>query len=278
MKTAAKVFIWIGMILQFFLIYPIVIGIFALKKLDNPSSSSDLQTWGLLTVFFCSPIGGILMLSVKDSIPAANYYQQPTHMPVTTQEVIVEKQYCSDNDKKRFRAKTAVIVLMAMYTCLLIAATVFSVILICRRQRPETFVPLIISCLQIVSISFTFCAINIKALLKSVNHCLAITTFFSASQALYSLLLYILKYHKSTILYIAIASACALIFATISLVISIKTKQGTLNCKIVKTKTVVTINHMEVELAEAKRLLDTNVITQEEHDRIRSSIISKYYF
>lgn len=33
MKQATKVFIWIGMILQFFLIYPIVVGIFALKKL-----------------------------------------------------------------------------------------------------------------------------------------------------------------------------------------------------------------------------------------------------
>ena len=68
-----------------------------------------------------------------------------------------------------------------------------------------------------------------------------------------------------------------LIFSIISLVVSIKTKQGTLAFNTVKTKTVITINHMEEELAEAKRLLDNSVITQEEHERIRSAIISKYY-
>ena len=285
MKTTAKVFIWIGMILQFFLIYPIVIGIFALKKLDNPSSSSDLQTWGLLTVFFCSPIGGILMLSVKDSIPAANYYKQPTRLPVTTQRTVVTKNYLDPNDKKRFAAKIAVVILMILYAILLIFIIGFSVVLLVDYNG-LSFIPLAISCLQVLATAFFFFAINKKTLPKHINLALTVSLALSISQIPLSVILNYYSVCGSSgkfgfndwLWSIFGTSFGSLLFSLISLILSIKTKQGTLNCKIVKTKTVVTINHMEVELAEAKRLLDANVITQEEHDRIRNSIIGKYYF
>ena len=66
MRTATKVFIWIGMIIGFILIYPLVVGIFALNKLEEAESSKDLQTMGVLTLLFCSLLGGIFMLSIKD--------------------------------------------------------------------------------------------------------------------------------------------------------------------------------------------------------------------
>lgn len=42
MKQTAKVFIWLGMIFQCVLIYPIVIGILALKKIDEAQSTDEL--------------------------------------------------------------------------------------------------------------------------------------------------------------------------------------------------------------------------------------------
>ena len=61
MKTAAKIFIILGMIFGFFMIFPIVIGVFALKKLEE-GKKEDLLLWSILTLFLCSFLGGIFML------------------------------------------------------------------------------------------------------------------------------------------------------------------------------------------------------------------------
>lgn len=59
MKTAAKVFIIIGMIFQFFFILPIVFGILALRELDEGKKS----TWlGVCLILFCSTLGGVFFL------------------------------------------------------------------------------------------------------------------------------------------------------------------------------------------------------------------------
>ena len=44
-----------------------------------------------------------------------------------------------------------------------------------------------------------------------------------------------------------------------------------------KEKVVTVTNKMEIELNDAKRLYDNKVITKTEYDKIRESIISKYY-
>ena len=54
------------MCLTFYLVYPVILGIFAIKKLDNAKSTSELKTWGILSMFFVSTLGGIFMLCVRD--------------------------------------------------------------------------------------------------------------------------------------------------------------------------------------------------------------------
>ena len=66
MKTAAKVFIILGMISGFAAIIPLIVGIIALTRLDEAEDSVDIIGIGILTFFFCSPIGGILMLCLSD--------------------------------------------------------------------------------------------------------------------------------------------------------------------------------------------------------------------
>ena len=58
MKKAAKVFIWIGMICQFFLIYPIIVGVIALQRLNEARRKEEIQTIGILTILFCNIISG----------------------------------------------------------------------------------------------------------------------------------------------------------------------------------------------------------------------------
>lgn len=67
MKTAAKVFIWMGMIFGFYMVYPLVIGIYALKKINHTTSKTDLISFGIVTLFFCSFLGGILMTRIEES-------------------------------------------------------------------------------------------------------------------------------------------------------------------------------------------------------------------
>ncbi len=64
MKTAAKVFVILGMILGGILIIPIIVGIFALKQIDEYGKPSIAIS--ILTLILCSPIAGILMLCIED--------------------------------------------------------------------------------------------------------------------------------------------------------------------------------------------------------------------
>ena len=66
MKTVAKVFIIISACLTFYLIFPVVICVLSIKKMDTASNASDLKVLGIITLLFCSTIGGILMLCMKD--------------------------------------------------------------------------------------------------------------------------------------------------------------------------------------------------------------------
>jgi len=70
MKTAAKVFIIIGMIFQFWWIVPLIVGIIALNKMKTEKPSVGLS---IVVLLFCNTIAGILLLVAKDSdfAPAA---------------------------------------------------------------------------------------------------------------------------------------------------------------------------------------------------------------
>ena len=66
MKKAAEVFIIIGMILGCLGIIPLIVGGIALTKLDEAEDASDIIGIAILTILFCSPIAGFLMLCLSD--------------------------------------------------------------------------------------------------------------------------------------------------------------------------------------------------------------------
>lgn len=66
MKNVAQVFIILGMVSGFAAIIPLIIGGIALTKLDEAEESADIIGIAILTLIFCSPIAGILMLCLSD--------------------------------------------------------------------------------------------------------------------------------------------------------------------------------------------------------------------
>ena len=130
MKTTAKVFIWIGMILNFYLVFPIIVGIKALDKLDTAKNKDELTTSAWLTFWFCNIVGGICMLNLKDydltstNTPANTPTNMTTH--INTSEVkIKKKQLYGNKDFKR--------VLFAVLSTLVLSAglLVFSILHYC---------------------------------------------------------------------------------------------------------------------------------------------------
>lgn len=78
MKTATKVFIIIGMICQFYLIVPLIVGILALKKLNTATKKSELTGMAIATLIFCNVIAGVIMLCMKDQdlVPATSDFNE----------------------------------------------------------------------------------------------------------------------------------------------------------------------------------------------------------
>lgn len=64
MKTAAKVFIIIGMIIGFWSIVPLIVGGIALYQMKTRKPSTLMS---ILVLLFCSLLGGIFLLCSKDS-------------------------------------------------------------------------------------------------------------------------------------------------------------------------------------------------------------------
>ena len=66
MKTAAKVFNILSIIFGFYLIYPLVLGIIANKKLDECKDIKSIHSWGIVVLLFVNLISGIIMLVMKE--------------------------------------------------------------------------------------------------------------------------------------------------------------------------------------------------------------------
>lgn len=66
MKTAAKVFIILGMIFGCIAILPLIIGGIGLSKINSAKDRSELVGIGVCVLLFCSLLGGIFMLCIPN--------------------------------------------------------------------------------------------------------------------------------------------------------------------------------------------------------------------
>lgn len=65
MKKLAKIFLILGICFTFYLVYPIILGVYSIKRLNRAKTVDELRSWGLISLFFVSVIGGVLMLCIR---------------------------------------------------------------------------------------------------------------------------------------------------------------------------------------------------------------------
>lgn len=100
MKTAAKVFIVLGMIFGFILILPIIFGALSISKIDSATEKSELVGLGVCTLLFCSLLGGIFMLCIPESeLQPATANSAPTNSaPIQNNYIANTKDNTSKSD------------------------------------------------------------------------------------------------------------------------------------------------------------------------------------
>lgn len=290
MKTAIKVLIWIGMICQCFLIYPIVVGILALKKLDEIPSSKELQTMGILTTIFCSLIGGILMLCIKDD-DLGVISRNSNENIIIKKKVIVKKRINESVTLEQRSTQTVIKIFMYITLALLFISYIFSISALLDYSGIR-YIPFIINCVQIVLITVTFIIFLCKKQLlsKATNILTIINGILSLAQIPLSIIsnyrwAYWISWSGDEIYYgeaweywvIFGINVIIFIMTTIAFIRSLKTNQSNITWVTSKEKEIITTSNIEEELNELQRLLDNGAIKQEEYNSIRASIISKYY-
>ena len=309
MKSAAKVFIWIGMIIQCVLIYPIIIGFLALRKIESATSKNELQSIGIITTLFCSLLGGVFMLCLNenDLSSTPNLSSSPNGI-ITYKKTFVENHRNPDLDKAFYNARIIIIVLVYTLLISVLTSLPFSILAL-NIYYGLTSIPMIIASTEILIIAiFLLFYIRNKHTLSSKTEGLIIgMTCLSVLQLVFCTLSnYVFAYngYGQELYYSNITNdyyydwqykipcyeypeywvifGIAFLTLTLSLFIlflSKKTKQTRSDIPYIykKEKKVIITSNLELELLEVKRLLDNGTITNQEYDNLRSKITDKYY-
>ena len=285
MKTAAKVFIWIGMILFGGMIFPIVVGVFALKKLDE-APKEEVTQFGVITLFFCSFVGGLLMILL------ANEASDTCNAPV----VQYEKEPLSIEEQKALNASAAGKTRIGMYALILIAILKLIVLiaLFALGEGIDFWEGLFFKIFTIGEIIALVVPISVyfynKQWLNKSGYIVLLVclVLFVAFGLLGFSLSYLLiwqdygdrGYYNYTYQEVAIMNGLAtfafilFLIATVLYILLLvwnrKILHTTKKHKIVKSV-------LEVKLAKIDLLLANGTITQNEYDKLREGIITKYY-
>lgn len=272
MKKCAKVFIWIGIIFQFFLIYPIVVGVIALQKLDEATQKEDVQTVAILTLLFCNMVGGIIMLTMTDNDLSQNKVVIDT--TVSTKKV-------THNSNELLHKILSVSILGAI-----LISFIFSLIpLICFG---EAFIPFILTIVQIVVdivlivtlfvkkknkkisifLSFTIIGLSIAVIVLSILHCCGDALIYGSPFDVPDL----------DILIGCIICSAIVIFTVSVLVFSlIKSKEKTKEINATENNSANLKSAIETELEEVKSLFEKGLLNDNNYNLTKQEIIKNYY-
>lgn len=311
MKAASKVFIWLGMICFFYLVFPIVVGAIALKKINKAKTKSDLQTIGVLTLLFCSMLGGIFLLCIEDDELSkvdnfkAVYNNEDNVRKITdsdSEEVvkcetkILDKRQVVQSNK---RVRLINITLVYALLCLTILSFIFSLIPLFLYENGNSRDVLCLAFVSVILIN-VICLI-LTSIIKKYNYnilsyiLISLIFILSILVIIYSYLAWdgagiytsiyneLYNYYENTIIGVNpwcywVVFTCGCLITLISgfemifnIVVGGKMKSQK------TTKEKVVIGNLQIELNEVKRLFYNKIISEEEYNQIRERIILKYY-
>ncbi len=356
MKTASKVFIWIGMVLTFYLIFPIVVGVLALTKIGEAKSKEELKTMGILTALFCSTLGGIFMLCIKDeeltpkTDMTAMFHYTPTPQPQPKPQafaqaeqtppiatapkekasvkldtprdlframsiftmlilsvILIGLSYAFDGMYTLYEAGGLPIIISLVQTALIAVVFVFYIWDTHRFRKPILVLQCVFAAVSVVQVIFSLIAMDAGGLWADFTYTDTDTTYtLYSSYSYYNKQYYYAlgstpttkdKWSGTTIFYDAdlyiISAVIAFILVALAIaviVLQLKEPKETESTVAANTKASSPVeatpqpqhqpkkaSPMEYELTEIKRLLDAAIITEEEHQKMRASIIAKYF-
>ena len=284
MRTAAKVFIWIGMIFGFYLIFPIIVGVFALKKLDGSTDLKEIHNFGIVTLFFCNFLGGLFMIAI-DEKDCYDTHEPSSVVKYETSEMTKEEQYTL-NGGTVAKASRVCIYLFAMLvaTCFILGLSILALInvhytytwsgstRIVYPYKYDFWIIFLPATLQILfgAVPIIMYFYDKKWISRKCN--IALISCIPLYAAAFATTVVGICYMGNNILFTMIVLIVALLLVlNIALVI--------LNRKILytKRKNKVVISTLEYKLREMDKLLENGVITQSEYAKMREKIIAEYY-
>lgn len=271
MKKAAKVFIWIGMICQFFLIYPIIVGVIALQKLNEARRKEEIQTIGILTLLFCNMISGIIMLTMTDRDLAYNKVVR------TANSSSIQAPYNSTNLLHKVLSFAILGVVLISYICSMIPLINFA----------DAFIPFILTfVLIVVSIVLIILVFSKKKndklrafmALSIVGLSIAVITL----SILHSCGLALIDGNPfdmpdlDILIGCIVCSGIIIIMAGIIFFTAIKNKEET---TVTNEETIKSTSKygIEAELDEVKSLFEKGLLNEEDYNLAKQAIIKKYY-
>lgn len=270
MKNTAKVFIWIGIIAQCFLIYPIVVGVIALQKLNEIRKKEEIQTIGILTLFFCSLVGGIIMLTMTDKDLSEN-------RTVNTVNISLKQ----DTHSLSYELLCKVLSLSILGIVLL--SFVFSMIPLINFG--DAFVPFVLTSVLIVVsviliiaafkknkkifvfITLVIIGLSVAVIILSILHCCGLALVNGNPFEMPDL---------DILIGCIVCSGICIVMAGVLFFTAIKNK----NEKFVNAKdNVYDISNygIEAELEEVKSLFEKGLFDERDYNLAKQTIIKKYY-
>ena len=270
MKKTAKVFIWIGMICQFYLVYPIVVGVIALNKLNEARKKEEILTMGILTLLFCNTVGGIIMLAMSD--------KELLQKEVVGSVVVATEKVREDSHKVLHRIFSLIILGVVL------TSYIFSMIPLINYG--DAYVPFILT-FVLIGVSVTLIIMSFSK--KKNNKIFAFTSLVSIGLSIAVIILSILHTCGFALVEgspfdmpdldvligcmvcsgIIIAMSCVLFFTSI-----MKKKE------IVYSKDeslTVQKSVIESELEEVKNLFEKGLLNEQDYNLAKQEIIKKYY-
>jgi len=270
MKKTAKVFIWIGMICQFYLVYPIVVGVIALNKLNEARKKEEILTMGILTLLFCNTVGGIIMLAMSEKDFSQNEI-------VDSADIVIEK--VKDNSHTLLHRIFSLIILGVVLT-----SYIFSMMPLINYG--DAYVPFILT-LVLIGVSVVLVIVSFSK--KKNNKIFAFTSLVVIGLSIAVIILSILHTcgfalikgdpfnmpDLDVLIGCMVCSGIIIVMASVLFFTSIIKRKEVVCSKdenLTGKKSVI-----ERELEEVKELFEKGLLNEQDYNLAKQEIIKKYY-
>ena len=280
MKTTAKVFVYIGMFLQFYLIYPIVIGAIAIRKINKATSRKQLVGISVLVLILCSFVGGIIMLNIKD-FDQVVHCSNGNKLYRKEERIVIEDAKATQNQLMYAKYVRFTVYFLIVFVLSNMFFTLFGIAI---TRLTSLIVAILVSIISVLFVSYSAMVIvyeksdrNVSSLTNVLLLLISYMFAFEIAIMTTTLVLDLGSTNHKIWIYIVmiLISGLAMIFSLSAAVLSYVTKLRDL--KRVKKTIVTETSDAEMQIESAKKLMEKNLITEEEYHGIKTRILSNYF-